>query len=177
MYFCGVQSPQQSEVYNRCFEKWSTRNSASTTTQVACAETPPAAAAVSTTSAAAIKVDEHEEASGRLVLLKQPQRDEVTLAKWLKLPVLDDEEPVEAWSVTEAEGPELPWEECPEAIMNHLLELSNSIIQKIGDELKDLARWMIQWDLMFVNKEEERIRDRGRKGQCRQSNHTNVCHS
>ena len=35
---------------------------------------------------------------------------------------------------------------------------------------------MIQWDLMFVNKEEERIRDCGRKGQCRQSNYTNVCH-
>jgi hypothetical protein len=144
---------------------------------VAFPEIPPAAAAAaSAASAAATEVDGHEEASGRLVLLRQPQIDEVTLAKWLKLPVLDDDEPEEAWTVTEAEGPELPWEECSEAIMDHHLELSNSIIQKIGNELKDLARWMMQWDLMFVNKEEERIRDRGRQGQCRQSHHTNVCH-
>ena len=121
-------------------------------------------------------MDEHEEASGRLVLLKQPQIDEVTLEKWLRLPIFDDE-PSETWMAPEAEGPELPWEERPEAVMDHSLELSNSILQKISNEMKALAKWMIEWDLMFVNQEEDRIRDRGRKGQCRQSNHVNVCYS
>ena len=122
--FVAVQSLQQCETYNRCFEKWSTKNNASATAQVASTEMPAAMAA----SAAATKVDEHEEASGRLVLLKQPQIDEVTLEKWLRLPILDDESS-EAWMAPEAEGPELPWEECPEAVMNHSLELSDSILQ------------------------------------------------
>jgi hypothetical protein len=42
----------------------------------------------------------------------------------------------------------LPWQECPEAIMGHSAGLSTSIINKIGNELKDLARWMMKWDEM-----------------------------
>jgi hypothetical protein len=63
------------------------------------------------------------------------------------------DEPLEAWTIPGAEDPELPWEECPEAIMEHSLELSNSILLKLSNEIKSLAKWMREWDLMFTNKE------------------------
>ena len=103
-----------------------------------------AAAAATAAAAAAASMEWHEEASGRLVLLRQPQIDGVTLEKWLGSPAVDDD-PLGVWSVLEAEDPELPWEECPEAVMEHSLDLSNSILQKLGNEIKSLARLMEKW--------------------------------
>jgi hypothetical protein len=174
--FVAVQSPQQSDIYNCCFGKWSTKNSASTTTQVTSAETSSTAVATSVASDVAIDQDRRDEISGELVIFKPPQTDEVTLAKWLELPVLDDEDPWDEWSVTEAEGPDLPWQECPEAIMGHSAGLSTSMINKIGNELKDLARWMMRWDEMVEKDEKKTLWQRGQQGQCRQSNHVGVCY-
>ena len=57
------------------------------------------------------------------------------------------------------------------------LDLSNSILQKLGREMNSLARWMRTWDGMIAERDWTRIRDRGKSGQCRESNHTNVCES
>jgi hypothetical protein len=138
----------------------------------------PAAAAAADVAASmtAASTEEQGETSRELVIVHRPQVDEITLAKWLKVSS-DDDESFETWMATEAEGPELPWEECPEAIMDYSPDLGNSILQKICSELKELAKWMMEWDKMIAEKQTERIRDRGRGGQCRQSNHVGVCHS
>jgi len=167
--FVAVQSPQQSEIYTCCFEKWSTKNSAS-------AEISSTAAVTSVASDVAVDQDRRDEISGELTIFKPPQIHEITLAKWLALPALDDEDPWDEWSVTEAEGPDLPWQECPEAIMGHSAGLSTSIINKIGNELKNLARWMMKWDEMVEKDEKNTLWLRGQQGQCRQSNHVGVCH-
>jgi hypothetical protein len=77
----------------------------------------------------------------------------------------------------EIEDQELPWEEYPEAIMEHSLDFRNSILRKLGHELKSLARWMKNWDIMVAKREWTRIQERGQSGQCRESNHINVCES
>jgi hypothetical protein len=96
-----------------------------------------ATAAAAAASAAAASMNWREEANGRLVPLRQPQIDEVTLEKWLRSPMIDDES-LGAWAAPEAEDPELPWEECPEAVMEHSLELSKSILLKLSNEIKSL---------------------------------------
>jgi len=70
----------------------------------------------------------------------------------------------------------VPWQECPEVIMGHSTRLNNAIINKIGKELKDLAKWMRKWDEQVANDEREILWQRGQQGQCRQSNHKDVCH-
>ena len=63
------------------------------------------------------------------------------------------------------------------AIMDYSAELSNSILQKICNEMKELAKWMETWDSMISKQDTKRIKERGQDGQCRQSNHVGVCHS
>jgi len=78
--------------------------------------------------------------------------------------------------VEEDEGRELPWFQCPEAVMGHSTKLTEVILSKISHELKDLAKWMSTWDKQVANKDIRRLWERGQKGQCRQSAHSDVCH-
>jgi hypothetical protein len=120
--------------------------------------------------------DLHVGAGGRLVTTQKPQVDGVTLERWLVSPTIDDDPPG-VLALLESDDPGLPWEEYPEAIMEHPLDLSNSILQKLGRELHALAKWMRTWDGMFTDGDWSRIRNRGQHGHCRESNHINVCES
>ena len=164
--FIAVQSPQQCEVYNRCFDKWLEKNDVPVATQEASQEVPGAKA----------NADLHVGAGGRLVTTQKPQVDGVTLERWLVSPTIDDDPPG-VLALLESDDPGLPWEEYPEAIMEHPLDLINSILQRLGRELHALAKWMRTWDGMFTDGDWSRIRNRGQHGQCRESNHINACES
>ena len=96
--FIAVQSFQQCEIYNRCFDRWSAKNEAPAAAQEAF---PEALGAEKT------DVDLPEEAGGRLVLLQQPQVDGVTLEKWLVSPTVDDDPPG-VLALLESDDPGLP---------------------------------------------------------------------
>ena len=108
--------------------------------------------------------------------MQQSRVDEVTLANWLK-PSSDDDDFFETWVTRNPEDVEIPWQQCLEVIMDYSPALGNAITFKICSELKDLAKWMTDWDKMVAEKDEKQMRERGQKGQCRYSNHSHVCHA
>ena len=91
------------------------------------------------------------------------------------MPLSVDEEPIGALVPYEQDEAVRPWESYPEAIMEHSIALTNVILHKICRDLHALAKWMKGWDEMIRSGDWARIRDRGRDGQCRESNKTKVC--
>ena len=171
-----MASPQQEEVFHRCFGEWEKKNLISAATQM------DSIGAASSNDTTHISVGEklggisqapHNE---ELVLVRQPQVDKVTLATWLDSSSFDDDDLWDDWSKEEDEGRELSWSQCPEAVMIHSAKLTEVILNKISHELKNLAKWMTGWDQQVANQDLNGLWDRGRKGQCRQSTHNGACH-
>jgi len=171
-----VASSQQKDLYSSCFEKWEKKNQTSAATQMDSASAASATDMTSTVINECVGGDNRAYHSKELVSVKSPQVDEVTLATWLDPSNLDDDDLWKDWSLEEDEGHELPWYQCPEAVMGHSTKLKEVILNKIGHELKSLARWMLTWDEQVATKQEQVLWERGQKGQCRQSAHSGVCH-
>jgi hypothetical protein len=112
--FIAVQSRQQGEIYNHCFEKWS-------------AKTHEESTASSTIPDQATGNKEQKETKEQVVIVQQPRVDEVTLANWLK-PSSDDDDFFETWVTRNPEDVEIPWQQCPEVIMDYSPALGNAII-------------------------------------------------
>jgi hypothetical protein len=88
-----------------------------------------------------------------------------------------DEDPLEVLVIQEPDEAGRPWNKYPEAIMEHPLQLRNTILQKLCRELHMLAKWMKAWDQMVEKRNWVQLQDRGLHGQCRESNHNKVCES
>jgi hypothetical protein len=60
--------------------------------------------------------------------------------------------------------------------MLHSTKLTEVILNKISHELESLEKWMMVWDQQVERQDIALLQERGRKGQCRQSNQSDVCH-
>ena len=95
--FIAVASPQQKEIYNRCFEKWEKKNLISAATQMDSANTASTTVVTSTTFNEPMEGDSRAHHGDGLVFVNPPQVDEVTLARWLDPSNLDDGDPWNDW--------------------------------------------------------------------------------
>ena len=175
--FITMMSTQQEEVFHRCFLEWERKNLISVATQM------DSISEAASNDATHISTDEKLGGTGKasqneeLVLVRPPQVDKVTLATWLDSSGFDDDDLLNKWSEEDDEGRELSWSQCPEAIMVHSTKLTEVILNKISHELKGLAKWMMVWDQQVESQDIEGLRDRGERGQCRQSTQSGVCHA
>jgi hypothetical protein len=162
----AVQSVQQQEAYKHCFNKWLQKNKGPVVTQESIQKPP----------GATTDTDSQVGAGGRPVTIPEPRIDGVTLEGWL-IPSKVDEDPTEVLVIQDPDEIGQPWNEYPEALMEHPLQLKNTILQKLCRELHMLAKLTKAWDQMVEKRNWVQLQDRGLHGQCRESNHNKVCES